>query len=247
MEYWYEKQQRSFTDFASGKVLFNAQGTTSFPVRLASEIVQRCFDFLETKGIKGPYTLYDPCCGGAYMVTVIGLMHGSKIRNLFASDINPDMLRIAASNLSLLSQDGMRGRKEQLEQLIRLYNKTSHHEALQSISHLTSLLSQSAIVEAVAFQADFTSRQHLFDKCKGVDMIMADVPYGDIANWTSASSDPLSSFFEQAHQLLNPGQGVVAIIANKSQKLKHDKFERIQYFKIGKRHVGIFAPIASPK
>lgn len=53
MEYIYESAQRSYEDFASGRVLYNAQGTTSFPVRLASEIAQRCFQLLEKKGYTG--------------------------------------------------------------------------------------------------------------------------------------------------------------------------------------------------
>lgn len=64
MEYIYEKVQRSCEDFASGRVLYNAQGTTSFPVRLASEIYLRGKSYLKKKSEKENYTLYDPCCGG---------------------------------------------------------------------------------------------------------------------------------------------------------------------------------------
>ncbi|WP_325176606.1 hypothetical protein [Paenibacillus alkalitolerans] len=35
---------------------------------------------------------------------------------------------------------------------------------------------------------------------------------------------------------------MVAVAADKSQKLMHDKFRRREYFKAGKRHVGIFEP-----
>ena len=77
MEYIYESAQR-YEDFASGRVLYNAQGTTSFPVRLASEIAQRCFQLLEKKGYRGRI----PCSiprGGAYLLTVVGLRTGAFI------------------------------------------------------------------------------------------------------------------------------------------------------------------------
>ncbi|RJX37512.1 hypothetical protein D3P09_21250 [Paenibacillus pinisoli] len=38
MKYLHEKYDHNYEDFASGRVLYNAHGTTSFPVRLASEI-----------------------------------------------------------------------------------------------------------------------------------------------------------------------------------------------------------------
>ncbi|MDF2724344.1 MAG: hypothetical protein K0Q59_4019 [Paenibacillus sp.] len=244
MDYWYEKQQRSYADFASGSVLINARGTTSFPVRLASEIAQRCFHLLESAGLRGPYTIYDPCCGGAYMLTVIGLMHGSRIQRIYASDVNPDMIAVAGSNLSLLTPGGMRTRIVQIEEHIRLYHKPSHEEALQSAKRLSSLLSESAIDEIVPFQADFIGQPpHAAVAAKPVHLLMSDVPYGDIASWESASDRPLDRFFDHAWELLRPTQGIAAVIADKGQKLKHDRFERLTYLKIGKRHVGLFKPI----
>lgn len=76
MEYLFEKSKKNYEDLASGNVLYNAQGIASFPVRLTSEIIQRCFDLLQKKGGIRPYSMYDPCCGGAYLLTVIGFLHG---------------------------------------------------------------------------------------------------------------------------------------------------------------------------
>ena len=49
MKYKFETDKRDFSDFSSGRVLYNAANTTAFPVRLASEIAQRCFDILEKR------------------------------------------------------------------------------------------------------------------------------------------------------------------------------------------------------
>lgn len=137
MEYLYESRKENYEDFSSGRVLYSAAGTTSFPVRLAGEIIQRCFEVLSGKGNPGPYSVYDPCAGSAYLLTVIGLLHGRRIKEIFASDINPQVLQIARRNLSLLSMDGMNERKQQLRTLFDLYHKESHSMALQSVNRLS--------------------------------------------------------------------------------------------------------------
>ncbi|MFF2089505.1 hypothetical protein [Paenibacillus sp. NPDC058174] len=243
MEYLYEKQVNNYEDFASGRVLYNARGTTSFPVRLASEIIQRCFNLLEIKGNKGPYSLYDPCCGGAYMLTVVGLMHGHRMNQIYASDVNPEVLQVAERNLSLLSPSGLAKRKEQLIQLTALFQKESHKEALASLERLYGFATRLNIEGIFVSQGDITATQKSSEPHCEVNIIMTDLPYGGIVNWRTDSSDPVSDFFDQILQRLNPDRSVVAIIADKGQKLKHKRFKRLQYFKIGKRQVGIFEPI----
>ena len=52
MKYRFETKKRDYSDLASGRVLYNAPNTTAFPVRLASEIVQRAFDILQNKALE---------------------------------------------------------------------------------------------------------------------------------------------------------------------------------------------------
>ena len=54
MSYKFAITDENYEDFASGRVLFNQHGTTAFPVRLASEIFQRCEHILETSGVISP-------------------------------------------------------------------------------------------------------------------------------------------------------------------------------------------------
>ncbi|GIP16374.1 hypothetical protein J40TS1_20160 [Paenibacillus montaniterrae] len=243
MKYIYETNKTSYEDFASGRVLYNAHGTTSFPVRLASEIIQRCFQILEAKGSKGPYSLYDPCCGGAYLLTVIGLLHHDKIKSIFASDINDDALRIAEKNLSLLSINGLNKRKQQIKQYIQLYNKASHISALESAERLSQLISDSNIEQVSAFQSDVTASTHNSSIPDKINIVMTDLPYGDIVTWRSNSPDPLADFFANVFESLDPSHSVLAVIADKGQKLKHEKFKRLELVKIGKRQMVIFEPI----
>ncbi|KOP66645.1 hypothetical protein AMS62_16425 [Bacillus sp. FJAT-18019] len=243
MEYIYESAQRSYEDFASGRVLYNAKGTTSFPVRLASEIVQRCFHILEEKGVEGPYTLYDPCCGGAYLLTVTGLLHGQRIRRVVGSDIDAEVLNIAERNLSLLREEGLEQRAEQLKELLELYHKPSHQEALQSVARFRELNRQSSIEEIVCFQGDITDPDVSLDSCKGTHIVMTDLPYGDLVSWGGESKEPVQALLDALHPILDPAHSVVALISDKGQKLKHDQFKRIQHFKVGKRQVALFEPL----
>ncbi len=251
VEYRYERTARNYEDFASGRVLYNAQGTTSFPVRLASEIAQRCFEVLRERGNDGPYEIYDPCCGGAGMLTTIGLLHGGAVRAIYASDADARVLGSAANNLSLLNAEGMDRRRKQVQELYDAYGKSSHHDALLSIDRLTARLQEAkTTVRTACFQADATKpdegrREPL--PAGGVDLIMTDLPYGSIVQWDGGehaeSSEQLRRFFDQAHGMLKQGNSVLAVVADKGQKLRHERFERVQYWKIGKRHVGLFVPI----
>jgi len=245
MEYVFEPVAKNFEDFASGRVLYNAHGTTAFPVRLASEIIQRCFEILKKKGKHDRYTIYDPCCGGAYLLTVIGLMHGHRMKRILASDSNPEILKIAEKNLSLLTRNGMRRREEQIQELFALYRKPSHLQSLESIERLSSLVNQSNIEEILCFHRDITMPETENGKMriKDVHVVITDFPYGNLVSWTGSSLNPAEDFFDNIYGSLDMESSVVAVVADKSHKLQHDKFRRVQHFKVGKRQVGLFEPI----
>ncbi|UVI30058.1 hypothetical protein [Paenibacillus spongiae] len=244
MNYLFHTAKQSYEHFASGKVLYNAPGTTSFPVRLASEIVQRCFHLLREKGVSGPYHLYDPCCGGGYMLTVIGLLHHDRINRITASDQDQAMVKFAAQNLSLLRPDGLAKRKEQVRELFELYQKPSHMEALQSADYLMGLVEQSSALQLDCFQADSTVDNSRDERCRNAHIILTDLPYGGIVDWISGSASPVHDFFESMHKIASPASTVLAVIADKSQSLRHPKFKRLQVQKIGKRHFALFEPLA---
>jgi SAM-dependent methyltransferase len=240
--------------FASGRVLYNARGAAPFPVRLADEIAQRCFHVLEERGCVGPYTVYDPCCGSGYMLTVIGLLHGARIRGVLASDIDEAMLETARRNLSLLTEAGMRARKEQLVELYGQYGKPSHREALESVAVLERYRAAAAVAFIGVFPADITDGTP--DAARNgaespVNIVIADLPYGRLTGWRSgddtirqgSADDPFARLMDSLLPLLRPGASVVALIADKSLKLRHDRYRRLTLLKAGKRQVALFEPV----
>lgn len=243
MKYVYETENRSFEHYASGRVLYNAPGATAFPVRLASEIAQRCFRYLEEKGIEGPYSVYDPCCGGAYLLTSIALLHGQRIRKLFASDVNSEMLETAENNLSLLTKAGLQTRENQIRQLYERYQKDSHAEALKSVRTFYDQIRGFHFDQIHCFKHDITSGVPLAGQLPQIHMVITDLPYGELTDWSSKAANPLETFFEHLYPILNHPSSIIAVIADKKQKLKHDQYKKVGFFKIGKRQVGLFEPL----
>ncbi len=228
MQYRYVTEKENYEDFAAGRVLLSQGGTTSFPVRLASEIFQRCAAYFPT-GQR--LRVYDPCCGGGYLLTVIGLLHGAGIQSLHGSDINADIVRLATANLSLLTPAGLDTRRNSLRDLADTYDKSSHHDALESVERLRQCLPASSIstqtwaADALQPSADSAS----------VDLIICDVPYGNVTNWQADADDNLTTSLLQAQYDVLVIGGIAAVVSDKSQKATYPRYKRLQQETIGKR------------
>jgi hypothetical protein len=249
MPYRYALDRPDYSDLASGKVLLAAPGHPAFPVRLASEIFQRCMAIRKANGLTGRVTLYDPCCGAAYHLAVLGLLHRSAIRAIIASDIDPDVIPLAGKNLGLLSASGLERRRNDLEAMRREFGKPSHAEALAAAGRLRKMLleqSEYSPIEVQIFTADALEKPDpaRFSPTAPVDIVFTDVPYGRHSQWRSRSadySDPVWRLLENLRVLLHPAS-VVAVVSDKGQKLTHDRYDRIERFPIGKRMVVIWKP-----
>ncbi|GMK42426.1 hypothetical protein PCCS19_54860 [Paenibacillus sp. CCS19] len=246
MEYRYESAPRSYEDYASGRVLLNAQGTTAFPVRLASEIYQQGKAYLAGRGRTGGLTLYDPCCGGAHLLTSIGIQHGSDLSRIVGSDIDQRAIDIAARNLAMINPAGMHARIAQLREMAQAYGKTSHQEAVESAERLLSLIEQrGSAIDVQCLQYDAIgqpSTSDALDKLNGqVDFVFTDVPYGDIVQWSEDSIDPIGQMLGNLVPRLAPSS-IVAIVSDKKQNVEHSAYRRLKKLKAGKRQIVFLEP-----
>jgi hypothetical protein len=249
MPYRYALDRPDFSDLASGKVLLAAPGHPAFPVRLASEIFQRCMAIRKANGLTGRVALYDPCCGAAYHLTVLGFLHRSSIRVIAASDIDPEVIPLAGKNLGLLSASGLERRRNELEAMRREFGKPSHVDALAAAGRLRKMLleqSEYSPIEVQIFTADALEKPDpaRFSTAASVDIVLADVPYGRHSQWRSRSadcSDPVWRLLENLRVLLHPAS-VVAIVSDKGQKTAHDGYDRVEQLKIGKRVAFVWKP-----
>jgi 16S rRNA G966 N2-methylase RsmD len=252
MQYKYAKDQADYSDFSSGRVFYSLPGHPAFPVRLASEIFQRCLAHRKTiYTVSAPCTLYDPCCGAAYHLSVLGYLHGEHIQEVIGSDIDEKAIALGKRNLHLLHMDGLDKRIRELSELYAEYGKESHREALRSASVLSEKLSalrEKYPLATRAFQASATDRKTISNhiKPKSVDIVFTDVPYGRHSQWRDPDlnglSDPLTSMPDALLGVLSTSS-IVAIASDKQQKVVHKGFQRIEHFQTGKRRVVILKPI----
>jgi 23S rRNA (guanine2535-N1)-methyltransferase len=243
-KYKFATTKRNYEDYSSGRVFYGSPGATGFPVRLASEIFQRCAQRLIAKGLAPPYTLYDPCCGGGYSPSVIGYLHGSQIQSIYCSDISAQALELAQRNLALLSLAGLDERTNEIRSLIEQYNKQSHRDALESSSRLKhQLATHSFPIQTKSFRFDILGNENLAGKIDKVDLVLTDLPYGQVVSWYGATDDdaPEQKLLTHIRPVLKP-TSLVAITTSKNQPFSHEGYRRLEHTQIGKRRLLIMEP-----
>lgn len=224
MEYLY-CNNRNFEDFSSGRVLYGGEGIPNFPVRLLNEIFGRA---LSHSGKKTDLNVYDPCCGGGYSLTVLGFFHSDIISRIYGSDIDSRMTDFAKRNIGLLTMEGIHSRRLELKDMLRQYKKESHAQALQSLDRLQAMLQKE--LPAEIFQADCTKELPPVRP----DIIVTDIPYGNLATWKSKEDSPLYTMLHQLARISHKGT-VLAVITDKGQKIDTELWTRREKQSVGKR------------
>lgn len=232
-------ENKNFEDLASGKVIAHKSGYPNFPVRLAQEIFSRCLHYLDNPD---SICIYDPCCGGGYLLAVLGFLNYEKIDTIIASDINEEAVQLAAENLSLLTKNGLNQRIQQLKHYLSLHNKSSHKEALDSAANLLSILTNSAHeIGYKVFQTNILSNCPFDTQMFKADIIFTDVPYGNLVKWQHKNEDNIN-LLEQLLPVAKDG-AIIAVCSDKSQKFQSDYFQRLEKQVIGKRLFQIFRAV----
>lgn len=255
MQYKFAREQLDYSDFASGQVLYSLPGHPAFPVRLASEIFQRCIEHRRTiYEDSTPCTLYDPCCGAAYHLCVLAFLHGEHIREVIASDINEKAVDLAERNLGLLRADGLNQRIRELSKMFAEYGRESHRQALQSAAALREKLTvqmESRVLTTRVFRASALDRGEISSRINrdSVDIVFTDVPHGLHSRWHDPGRElpaaPASSMLDALLEVLS-ASSIVAIASDKQQKAVHQGYQRLEQFQVGKRRVVILRPIERP-
>jgi hypothetical protein len=250
MPYRYTTEQQDYTNYSSGRVFYGMPGHPALPVRLASEILQRCVAIRQRSGATGPCVLYDPCCGGAYHLSTLAYLHWDAIAEIIGSDISAEALSLAERNLALLTIEGLDRRIDEIRQALAAYRKISHVEALNSAQRLKDRL--------LAWATTHPIRTHLFranaldgsalEKGLGgrvIDVVITDVPYGQRSDWQGydrGTASPTWQMLEAMQGVVSP-RTVLAVVADKGQKIAHGRYEQVERFRLGKRQVVLLKPM----
>jgi tRNA G10 N-methylase Trm11 len=234
--YEFEIEKEDFSDFASGRVLLNAPHTTAFPVRLGKEIMSRCLRQLSNdKNL----ILYDPCCGGAHLLTFLGFFFNEHIAAIYGSDIDEHILEYADRNLNLLTGEGLLARKEKLQRDYELYRKESHLHALESVEQLHRL-NQTAVKHLQCFHFNIAGAAGPL--MENVNVVITDLPYGNLTSWRGSPDNHLQQMFHNIYPTLDLNNSVVAIVCDKKQTVAHGDFEKIHACNHGKRKITFLKP-----
>jgi len=238
----------NYEDFASGRVIIQNPGFTKITVRLAQEIYCRCLHYLQNKS---DICIYDPCCGGGYLLTSIGFLNFGSIKTIIGSDIDNHSLEFAEQNLGLLNTDGLQARINHLQQLYAQYGKDSHLQAIESANKLKHLCDISGNHPNISiFQTDILNKCVLKDSPFKADIVITDIPYENMTSWQDnqgerggreSANDELLHSPSSIEKLLNnlipilKSNSVVAICFNKGQRISSDNYIKLEKQSAGKR------------
>lgn len=66
------------------------------------------------------------------------------------------------------------------------------------------------------------------------DLVITDVPYGNLAEWKEAEASPLEEMLDRIYEIAG-AHTVLAVCMDKKQKIRSEKWQRLERENIGKR------------
>lgn len=128
--------------------------------------------------------------------------------------------------------------------MLDAFGKASHADALRSISTLETLREGHPAIPVRAFLANALDSAALAQAVSGIpiDLVMCDIPYGQMTGWSlpenlpTGAQTPLWRMLQVLSGILSR-HALVAVAADKRQKIQHEGYRRVERFQIGKRQV----------
>lgn len=241
MEFKFERVKKDYSDFSSDKVLVNAPQTPAFPVRIASEIMSRCLSYLKSKS---NISIYDPCCGAAHLLTVLGFLYSTNLNKVYGTDIDDKAIQYAHQNLNFLTSDGLMQKTRELKTRYNNLSNTFNEKSIQSSERLAAMIrgSEKTQNNICCKRWDITSSTP--PSFQRVNVVITDLPYGNMTYWEGNKSDnPINKMLSNIYEILDLENSIIAIISDKQQKIKHEKFFQIKRLKHGKRQFTFLKPM----
>jgi tRNA G10 N-methylase Trm11 len=244
MAYRFALHRENHEDLSAGGVLFSAPGFPAFPVRLASEMFQRA---IAARPGGGPALVWDPCCGSAYLLTVLSFLHRNQIAGVIATDVDDEALQIARKNLDLLGADGLSLRSAELEERAERFDKASYARAAEAAERLgRRLAAEGGPMPHAVGRADVFDPEQLRRALDGQrpQVVITDVPYGEQTAWGGAGADAgLAGMLRSVSSVLDD-DAVIAVASRGRKVPSAETPPSIATFRVGTRAVALFR--ASP-
>jgi 23S rRNA (guanine2535-N1)-methyltransferase len=179
-------------------------------------------------------------------------LHWHDLEAVLGSDVDEEALALAERNLGLLTLAGLARRRAEVAAWLDRYGKQAHADALASIERFRDRLETLAGAHPMQrrlFRADATNAQALAAGLQGtgVDIVMADVPYGEHTAWLRPDGQALSAdeagwrMLDALRRVVSTAT-VVAVATRKGRAIEHSGYRRRQRLRLGKRLVDFFSP-----
>jgi hypothetical protein len=140
---------------------------------------------------------------------------------------------LAEDNLGLLTEPGINKRRGELELLYEKYRKVSHMEALHSIDRIEHLLTKE--IKTCVFNRNVLK---ICDLPFIPDIIITDVPYGNMAEWDEGSGG-ISQMMAALASVCGR-ETIICVCMDKKQKIQTEIYQRLERQLVGKRKFEIY-------
>lgn len=238
MSYRFARTRGGHGDLAG--ILHSAPGFPAFPMRLADEIFQRA----RAVSPGGRVTLWDPCCGSGHLLTVLGAIHRSSIREIVGTDVDPAALRLAARNVALLSDAGLAARAAELDEKAEHFGKPAYGAAARDARRIArGLAAAGGDVPVALARADALDAGDLERALDGrrPDLVVTDVPYGERTSWRGdRAAAGLEGLLGALAEVLDESAVVAVTVRGRSVPVGGRR--RIVSFRVGTRAVALLRP-----
>jgi hypothetical protein len=233
VSYRYAIERTDHSALASGQVLRSAPGYPGFPVRLASELLQRAMVHVEGDRVR----LWDPCCGSGYLAAVLGLLHRDRLTHVRATDVDEDAVGIAARNLELLTAQGLSEREQELRRCARDFGRVAFVERAEAARDLAAgLAAMGGDLPHDSAVADVFGLTDPVD----ADLVITDVPYGEMTHWEGGApaEDPIRGLLASMGRVL-PRHTVVVVTARTRRVPLPEGVRALERVKVGNRSAAL--------
>ena len=127
----------------------------------------------------------------------------------------------------------MEKRIAEIDQMIESFKKKSHIEARDSAATLKGLIRSNIRFEV--FRSDALEKIDLKTK---PDIIVTDVPYGNMVDWAGDEDNVIDKLLDVLYEVCRCDT-IVGLCMNKKQKVRNEKFTRLEKQQVGKRRFEI--------
>ena len=93
-------------------------------------------------------------------------------------------------------------------------------------------------IKTNTFFANILNENELDNKNFTADIIITDVPYGNLVNWSNTNGEEINRLLDTIIPVINP-KTIIAVSHDKNQRIENLKYNTLEKIKTGHRRIEI--------